>query len=224
MTFDLPEPKAAVAIGSRMGEPTFLRDAKYWRQSEIAYLRQWHGRLPTKEIANALNRSEFGIEVKTKRLKLTAAVHWDNIWTTTTLGDALAQDRKTVWTMMHEGHYPATTLYWGDQPFYAVYKKRFEQFICDPLNWFVFFDMDRWVDERLCELRDKTAVRWGDRWMTTGEAGLLLAVDNRTVNSWIHRGLLPSSKRFGNWRVLQSEVVALGRAKFGNIPSLNQFP
>lgn len=121
-------------------------------------------------------------------------------------------------------HYPSTTLYWGDVPFVAVYKKRFEQFVTDPLNWYIFSDMDRWVDDRLCELRDKTAVHWKDRWMTTGEAGNLLAVDSRTVNSWIHLGLLPSSKRFYNWRVLQSEVVALGRAKFGNIPSLAQFP
>lgn len=96
ITLDVPKPKAAVAIGSRMGKPSFLRDAKYWRQSELAYLRQWHGRLPTKEIAQALNRSEFAIEVKTKRLGLVAAVHWDNIWTSTSLADALGQDRKNT--------------------------------------------------------------------------------------------------------------------------------
>lgn len=227
-------PYSATSLGNPISKPVvfvgtfgegvrqFTAD-KYWRQSELAYLRQWHGRVSTQELARSLGRTEASIEVKVTRLGLISPVHWPNIWTTSTFALALGQDRSLTCYQMKRGILPAVTLYWGNAPMLAIYKRRFEQFVTNPLNWYIFWDMSRWADPKLCELRDKTAAAWGDKWLTTGEAGQLVNVVSDTIKRWIYEGLLPSSRKYANWRVLQSEVLAVYNGKFGDVPTIGRY-
>jgi len=218
-----PIAKPVVFVGNfGDGSRQFTAD-KYWRRNEIVHLRQWHGRVSFAELARSLNRTEVSVELKAKRLGLSSPVHWSNIWTTSTFAVALGQDRSLSCKQLKQGIYPVTTLYWGNEPMLAIYKRRFEQFVSNPLNWWLFFDMTRWVDPDLCAVRDRTAAAWGDKWLTTGEAGQLIGVGHGTVKRWIYEGLLPSSRKYANWRVLQSEILAVYHGKFGNAPTLGRY-
>lgn len=52
-----------------------------------------------------------------------------------------------------------------------------------------------------------TELRAGVRFLTTGEVGRRLGVENGAVNDWIHRGLMRAVRRGPNWLIREADAV-----------------
>lgn len=77
-----------------------------------------------------------------------------------------------------------------------------QRFLEEPCYWHL------WQPDRITD-RDwrewATALRRNVRYLTTAEVGDRLAVNHQTVNSWIHKGVLPAVRR-GNWLIRESDL------------------
>ena len=189
--------------------PRKINDEKYWRPSEITHLRTWHGRAPRREIAKSLGRTEVSVKLKTKRLKLKSPINWEGLLTARPLGAALGIDAKSAWKLLTAyPEFPSVTLYAGNKPLSAVYKRTLIRFVSNPLNWWIFYDVEKFVDKDLCRARDLARFGFDDEWVWIGDAANELFLHHKTINSWVNKGLFPNAKKYGNWRLLRSELEA----------------
>jgi hypothetical protein len=114
-----------------------------------------------------------------------------------------------------ERRLPTVILYEQNEPMLAVYKQRLRGWLADPLNhWFFMGRETRIVDRDLRGVVMQAQRAWGDAWLSTGEAARLVHVAPSTVSTWVKRGWLAGAIRYGNWRVLRSEVLAVAERRF----------
>jgi len=247
--FGIPLGAKRLQFRGRFGQKERVyQHERYWRPEEFAYLRQYHGLIPLRVLANSLGRSEDSVTLKRKRLGLTAVHQWDTIYTSSTFADALGLDRKTGWELLlytprmldksqpktiykpngkplwvvyglqeaAERRFPTVELHEKNEPMLAIYKKRLQVWLANPLNhWFLTGGRaHRIADAELRPIVLTAQQNWGDEWLTTGQAAGLVYVTANTINSWVKRGWLPGSIRYGNWRLLRSEVLAVARRQF----------
>lgn len=72
-----------------------------------------------------------------------------------------------------------------------------------------------WTPERITDPQLRAyaeRVRGDVRFLTPREAGHELYVEHKTINSWIHKGVLPA-RRFGNWHIDARDVARLKRER-----------
>jgi hypothetical protein len=111
--------------------------------------------------------------------------------------------------------FPTVELYEKDEPMLAVYKMRLRAWLAEPLNhWFFCGREGRIVDDELRQVVCQAQQKWPDAWVSPGQAAEIGHVSVNTVNSWVKKGWLPGSIRYGNWRLLRSEVLAVARRQF----------
>jgi hypothetical protein len=116
-----------------------------------------------------------------------------------------------------ERRFPTVELYEGNEPMLAIYKQRLRAWLANPLNhWFLTGERAHHiVDAELRQIVLTAQKNWGDVWLTTGQAAGMVHVTVNTVNAWVKRGWLPSAIRYGNWRILRSELLAVAHRQFG---------
>ena len=97
-------------------------------------------------------------------------------------------------------------LYKRNTPLMAVEVNALVRWLKRPCNW-IYFDVNK-LHPKLRAIIKRCQEQWGDRWLTTGEAGALVGVGHKAINQRINRGSITNVARHGNWYVRRSEILA----------------
>ena len=179
-----------------------------WHRHEEARLRCMWGWRPVREIAEALGRSETAVTVRAKRIGLRSISNHPDILTEYRIAPMLGIDRKITWMWMNKGILPVEVMYKCNLPVRVVWRGALERWVKRPENW-IYVSPDTIVDDDLRLLAQTAYRRWGDEWITPGQAAALLGVHRRYVNKWTHQGVFRQAVKWGNWRYRRSEVEAV---------------
>lgn len=213
-----------------------VSDPKYWRPEEKAFLAKYYGRVSTETIAKKLGRDEAAVYTQAKKKqKLAPVTRWDGVYSSVGLARALGiykeaarnllaavpkvvevnrWGRARVIDMPEARRFPTVILWRRNTPMPAVYHKRLARWLADPLNhWAIMWRDDLIANRELSDIVRHAQRRWGDRLLGTGEAAQMYGITHGTICTWINDGLLPSSVKFSNWILRQSELEAVLRRK-----------
>lgn len=186
------------------------RKEDLWTPEDEALLRQEYGRIPRRELAARLGRSELAIKMRVRVLGITSPSSWGHIMLCGKLTCALGIGcEKTVINLMRKRIFPVHSVYLGNTRVLAVNIKRMQQWLGDPNNWYCL-DVDRIVDPRYRSVVRLARRRWNDEWLTVGQLTELMGYSQQGINKLIHNGALPA-KRHNNWRVLKSDALEVKR-------------
>lgn len=185
-----------------------------WTAKEEAYLRSVWGWLPLHQIAENLGRTEKAVVIRVKRhLKLPSVKDWPEVYTDGELYRALGVNRKTVWELMTKEKLPVLRLWKRNTPVMAVDKSELKAWLANPENWYVV-DVDKIQDNELRAVVRKARRKWGDRWLTIGQAARTINVVTSTLNKHCNAGRLPGQQH-GNWYVKRSDLLKFARDHYG---------
>lgn len=186
------------------------RKEDLWTPKQDAVLRQEYGRMPRRELAEKLGRSELAIKMRVTALKIRSPQNWRHIMLSTVLTSALGFGcEKSVRNLMCKGVFPVHYVYLANMRVPAVNIKRMQKWLGDPANWYCL-DVERIVEPRFKAVVRLAQRQWDDEWLTVGQLTGLMGYSQQGINKLIHAGALPA-KRHNNWRVLKSDALAVKR-------------
>ena len=211
-----------------------------WTREEDAFLKANLGILSLAEIGRALGRSVDAIHNRWERdLHLPSPRRNPNWLTLEAFSQGLGVDSHTLGRLADRGLIEVRCLpavvKKGPNSIRVVDRKVALAWIADPMHW-IYFKTERvglfrkqgrrpatkpnvifWREARASI--DKHLLTWKDAWLTPTEAAVLigLPVDRRErnchgINKAINLGLL-KAVRWGNWRILRSEVLKFARER-----------
>ena len=185
-----------------------------WSPAEKSFVQRNLGKLSLEEIGAALGRSENGVKILFTRNGWPAPSKQPNEFTAHQIAELMGKCGKSIARLIDEDILPGRRLPM-ERVIRVVRTATFKRWLINPENW-IYFDWRRIRDphlRRLCELR---AERWGDVWITTGEAARVAGCTHADVNRWIHMGKVRSARKWGaNWKMLRSEAERLDIPKCG---------
>lgn len=182
--------------------------AQAWTGKEDDFLRRNLGWLPEDEMARLLGRTVAAIHLRWKRdLQLSAPSKHPDFITTQKIAETLGVDPKAAMRWVDRGLLPGRRLP-TKRVIRSVQRAAFHAWAVNPMNW-IYFRPERVRDPHLKRLLELKARRWGDAWLTVGQAARLRGVGSTAINNAIHAGRLRGVK-WGNWRLLRSEVAKPG--------------
>jgi len=185
-----------------------------WSPAEKSFVRKNLGKLSLEEIGGALGRSENGVKILFTRNGWPAPSKQPDELTAHQIADLMVKCGKSIARLIDDGILPGRRLPM-ERVIRVVKRTTFKRWLINPENW-IYFDWRKIRDphlRRLCELR---AERWGDAWITTGEAARVAGCTHADVNRWIHLGKVRSAHKWGaNWKMLRSEAERLDIPKRG---------
>ncbi|MCC6602114.1 MAG: helix-turn-helix domain-containing protein [Anaerolineae bacterium] len=191
-------------------EEMSTRTEDLWTPEQEALLRQEYGRIPRRQLAEKLGRSEVAIKMRARVLRVPSPRTWQHIMLSTVLTYALGFGcEKSVRNLMCKGVFPVHYVYLGNTRVPAVNIKRMQQWLGDPNNWYCL-DVDRIVDPRYQSVVRLARRQWNDEWLTVGQIAELMGYSQQGINKLIHGGALPA-KRHNNWHVLKSDALKVKR-------------
>lgn len=181
-----------------------------WTPEDEALLAQQYGRIPRRELAKRLGRSESAVKNRVRVLGLPSPRSWTHIMMSGLLAHALGFScHKAVINLMRKEVFPVHYVYLGNTKTPAVNIKRMQLWLADPNNWYCL-NVDRIVDPRYRKVVESARWQWDDEWLTVGQVGPLMGYSQQGVNKLIHHGALPA-KKHNNWQVLRSEALRVKR-------------
>jgi hypothetical protein len=185
-----------------------------WSQAEKSFVRNNLGKLGLEEIGAALGRSENSVKLLFTRNGWPAPSKQPDELTAHQIAELMGKCGKSIAHLVDEGILPGRRLPM-ERLIRVVNATTFKRWLINHMNW-IYFDWKKIRDpylRRLCELREE---RWGDAWITTGEAARVAGCTHADVNRWIHRGKVRSARKWGaNWKILRSEAELLDIPKRG---------
>jgi hypothetical protein len=185
-----------------------------WSPAEKGFVRNNLGKLGLEEIGAALGRSENSVKLLFTRNGWPAPSKQPDELTAHRIAELMGKCGKSIARLVDEGILPGRRLPM-ERLIRVVSEKTFKRWLVNPANW-IYFDWKKIRDprlRRLCELREE---RWGDAWITTGEAARVAGCAHADVNRWIHMGKVRSARKWGaNWKMLRSEAELLDIPKRG---------
>jgi hypothetical protein len=185
-----------------------------WSPAEKSFVQRNLGKLSLEEIGAALGRSENGVKILFTRKGWPAPSKQPNELTAHQIAELMGKCGKSIARLIDENILPGRRLPM-ERVIRVVRTTTFKRWLINPENW-IYFDWRKIRDphlRRLCELR---AERWGDAWITTGEAARVAECTHADVNRWIHIGKVRGARKWGaNWKMLRSEAERLDIPKCG---------
>lgn len=190
-----------------------------WSKEEDAFLKGALGSLTSKEIAEALGRSENAVNVRQVRdLRLPGPSKSKDIFTLNQVTTGLDKDSHAGPLFIKRNVLPEPFMVSGTR-IKAVERAKLLAWMLDPLSW-VYFDPEKigrpqclrcgfrdpewWEAARKLVLKKKA--RWKDEWWSIGRVAKYHGVDNCVINKAIHKGELPAVQ-WNNWWVLKSDAL-----------------
>jgi hypothetical protein len=179
-----------------------------WAPEELAFVRANLGRLPVEEIGAHVGRSPNAIKIVRLRHGWPAPSKMPDECSANAVGRILRKDVKTALVWIRAGILPGRQLP-GSRMIMVVRRQVLARWAVNPANW-IYFDWRRVTDPHLRRLCALKADRWGDEWLTIGQAARLAGCDAQDLNRWIHAGKIVGARKWGpNWSLLRSMVAGL---------------
>lgn len=179
-----------------------------WSDAELGFLRQNLGHLTFEEIGRELGRSAAAVKIKQTRSLLYAPSRRPDWLTGNQVARILCVDVHSVVALVERGFLPAERLP-GTRGILQIRRLTLKRWAVNPENW-IYFRPHRVRDRSLRSLIARRRERWGDEWLTAGEAARRAGVANSgTISAAIRRGHLPG-RQWGNWYVKRSDLDAYG--------------
>jgi hypothetical protein len=185
-----------------------------WSPAEKRFVRKNLGKLSLEDIGEKLGRSENSVKILFTREGWPAPSKQPDELTAHQIAELMGKCGKSIARLIDDGILPGRRLPM-ERVIRVVTMTTFKRWLVNPESW-IYFDWEKIRDphlRRLCELR---ADRWGDAWVTTGEAARIAGCTHADVNRWIHRGKVRSARKWGaNWKLFRSEAEQLEIPKRG---------
>ncbi len=203
-------PLAAISANQEKARPArrYVRQLR-WKASDLQFLRDNLGKLSPEEIAKALGRSEDGIKVKWTRMGYDAPSRRKDELTLWKASVKLGVDIHLFMMLAERGLIPCRRL--PGKTIHVMKKRAFVRWVMNPENWpyvmHVIRNPSRVKDQHLRRLIELRKERWGDVWLSPGEAAKFLGLScSKGVNACIHRGTV-KAVRFGFWWIKRSWLI-----------------
>lgn len=179
-----------------------------WSPEELAFVRANLGRLPVDEIGAQVGRSPNAIKIVRLRRGWPAPSKMPDELSANAVGRVLQKDVKTVLLWIRRGILPARR-FPSSRMIMLVQRQVLARWAVNPANW-IYFDWRRITDPHLRRLCALEAERWGDEWLTIGQAARVAGCDAQDLNRWIHAGKIVGARKWGpNWSLRRSTVAGL---------------
>ena len=176
-----------------------------WTDDEKLIVKENLGKLSLEQIGNIIGRSSNAVKLRFTREGWTAPSKQPDEINASQIGNLLGMCGKSIARLIDRSILPGRTLPMG-RNIRVVKKQVLKRWLVNPQNW-VYFDWHRIQEphlRRMCEIETE---RWGDEWLSAGEAGAILGCDHRSINRWLHKGVFQRAKKWGsNWKFLLSEI------------------
>lgn len=179
-----------------------------WTRKDDAFLRESLSFLSDEEIGKQLGRTAVAIKLRRQRdLRLPAHSKLPGYMTGRQAADALGVDIHNVMALVERGILPARRMA-GAKGILMVRRITLLRWAVNPANWPYFraWNVEAIPDEHIRRLVARQKARWGDEWLTPGQAAELRGVDHKDVNRLIHAGKI-RALQWGNWWILRSEIT-----------------
>ncbi len=185
-----------------------------WSPEEKSFVQRKLGKLSLEEIGAALGRSENGVKILFTRNGWPAPSKQPDELTAHQIAELMGKCGKSIARLIDEDILPGRRLPM-ERVIRVVRTTTFKRWLVNPENW-IYFDWRKIRDHHLRHLCELRAERWGDAWITTGEAARVAGCTHADVNRWIHMGKVRSARKWGaNWKMLWSEAEKLDIPKRG---------
>lgn len=188
-----------------------------WTAKDLAFLKENCLTMSYSEIGQHLARSDNAIKIKIIKLRLPRPTKNNLYWTANEVANALAVDIHAVVLWHKRGLLAFHIAPTRKRQVLRIKRMDVYRFVYDPQNWPLFRytpDMSdrRLADPVLAELVERRQSRWHDRWLSIGQAAALIGYKcSNSLNLRIHQGYFPSAMKWGNWRILESDVLKFKR-------------
>lgn len=194
-------------IGHRRGAPNQNR----WTDDELAFVQNNIGKLSLAEIGRTLGRTANAIKIKQTRMGFSAASKRADEITALRASRLIGVDVKLIIRLIDMGEIPGRQLPMP-RKINVIRRRDLLQWMLKPSSW-VYFRRERVAEPRLRAFLQRRAERWGDEWLSTGQAARLLGhnSDGKSILQRIYRGQL-RAVRWQNWRVLRSDLLEVRTA------------
>lgn len=187
-------------------QPKQVRPAA-WSKEELEFVRQWIGVLPNAVIAEHLGRSEDAIKIIQIRKGIHAPSKRPGYLTGNQAGMVLGMDIHSIVRLSESGILPMERVP-GMRGILNIHVTQLYMWAINPRHW-MYFKLHRMRDRHLARLVELAQSRWGDQWLTIGQAAKMLGVTVGGVNQAIRRGQVPDVVDWGNWWIKRSVVEQL---------------
>lgn len=180
-----------------------------WTTDDDRFLRDHLLTMTDKEIGAALGRTENAVHLRRERdLCLPARSKQPGCLTGNRMADVLGVDVHTIMRLVALGLLPVGRTV-GKRGIFVIRRQTLYRWAINPMRWPYFQPWrGRVTDPHLRRLIARQMVRWGDEWLTPGQAAELCGVSSNDVNRYIRTGRL-SGVRWGNWWVRRSDLNGL---------------
>jgi len=178
---------------------------RVWTAEEDTFLREHYMKLSDVELAQALGRSVNGIHIRRERvLRITGRSKSQESPNMHEVARLLgAPCSKVFRTLMRRGILPGRRLPL-EADVWVIERRDLLRFVVNPRNW-IYFKIERVVDQQLRRLIELRRQMWGDEWWSPGQVAAYHGVSLSVVNSYIRKGKLPAV-RWANWHILRSDA------------------
>jgi hypothetical protein len=162
-----------------------------WSLEEEDFLRRSMAYLTEAEIAEALGRSPTAVKLHRIRLDLNATSKTGG-WISAKRAAGLLglKDARYVSTWVKRGLVLGHIL-GGSRRICMLHLVSLYRFVLDPLNW-PWFDPQAVRDPHLRALLERRKQRWGDEWLTSGQAARLAGLKVKQIEHCVRTGRLPA--------------------------------
>lgn len=194
-------------VGRRRGHPNMNR----WTEEDLAFLRDNLGRMSPAELGRALGRSTNAIRIAQTRNGIPPASKKPHEITALAAARLIGVDVKLMIRLINMGEIPGRQLPMA-RKINVILRRDLLRWMMRPRSW-VYFDRRRVSDPQLRAFLERRAERWGDEWLSSGQAARLVghASDGKSILQRIYRGKL-RAVRWANYRVLRSDVLKIRSA------------
>lgn len=183
-----------------------------WGVEEDEFLLANLGELSEADIAERLGRSRNAVHLRWSRdMGLDAPSARDGFYTAHRVSKLIGCDVHAVCKWLDAGWLRGRLLPF-DRRTWIVVERDLKRFLIRPASW-VLFHPERIADESKRRLVALAQERWGDEWLSCGQAAKMAGVGYADVNRLIRRGKIPGCVKWGNWYIPKSSLVKVDFAK-----------
>lgn len=180
-----------------------------WTEDEDRFLRDNLTRMTDSQLAAALGRSEAAVHLRTVRdLRLPSRSKQPGCVTGNQAADMLGVEVHVIMRLIARNLLPGGRMV-GERGIFVIRKQVLYRWAINPMRWPYFQAWEgRVADPHLRRLIARQLVRWGDEWLTTGQAAAVYGrgIDDTDINRCIRRGII-TGVRWGNWWVKKSDIL-----------------
>lgn len=184
--------------------------ARQWTNKELDFLDNNIGKMNHAEIGEALGRSEAAVKIIQIRKGMPAPSKRPGWMSGNDVAKLLGVDIHTVMRWADSGLMSFDVI----PGVRRILNIREITVWCWAVNWrhWIYFKAEKVSDRKLQSLVHLSKKRWGDEWLTIGQAAVVAGIgyDRHTLlNNRVNKGQIPEARWNGNWYIPRSAAVRL---------------